>query len=145
MEERAYDFALFEEASEIEEVKVENKPQIKEHKISKSRIEQLRAEKARRKKIRTWAVVISLMMFAGVFILNANVECYKLDLEYNEKTIALAELESEFTRLNNDNESKQSREFIENYAVNVLNMQKVQDYQRKTVTLDRNDTIVDLQ
>lgn len=78
-------------------------------------------------------------------ILSGFIRCNELDIQISEKTKKLAELNSAGVTLQAEIERKQSREIIENYAVNVLGMQPVQDYQKNTIKIERKDTLIALE
>lgn len=91
-------------------------------------------------------IVCGLIITAGLFVLmNGVIKCNELDIQIGEQTKVLEELKSEHVRLVSEVEKKQSREIIEAYAVNVLGMQPVQDYQKHTIHIERKDTLISME
>lgn len=72
-------------------------------------------------------ILVMFSLFAGV--LAARLTVYDLKAQAAEKEIALNEAKSENIRLNMALNALMSREKVEEYAVNVLGMQKIQRYQ----------------
>lgn len=72
-------------------------------------------------------ILVMFSLFAGV--LAARLTVYDLKAQASEKEIMLNEAKSENIRLNMALNALMSREKVEEYAVNVLGMQKIQRYQ----------------
>lgn len=87
----------------------------------------------------------AIAVFCCFLVLGGLIRCNELDIQIGKATKELSELQSEHARLTAVIEEKQSREIIEDYAVNVLGMQPVQDYQKSTIKIERKDTLISLE
>lgn len=81
-----------------------------------------------RQALKIFAVILVVFsLFVGILAARLNV--YELKALANEKEILLDEAKSENIRLNMALNALMSREKVEDYAVNVLGMQKIERYQ----------------
>ena len=111
----------------------EPEPQKKEKPSAKPKVSSVantRAETMAETKqaLKIFAVILVMFsLFVGV--LSARLNVYELKALANEKEILLDEAKSENIRLNMALNALMSREKVEDYAVNVLGMQKIERYQ----------------
>lgn len=129
----AYDLNLFGTDMLSSAAPAIEKPESEPKKIKKpdaASIAKTRAESVAETKqaVKILAVILVMFsLFAGV--LAARLAVYDLKAQAAEKEIALNEAKSENVRLNMALNALMSREKVEEYAVNVLGMQKIQRYQ----------------
>ncbi len=133
----AYDLSLFGSQAFSTAIPVidlpEPEPQKKEKPSAKpkaSAVANTRAETMAETKqaLKIFAVILVMFsLFVGV--LSARLNVYELKALANEKEILLDEAKSENIRLNMALNALMSREKVEDYAVNVLGMQKIERYQ----------------
>lgn len=133
----AYDLSLFGSQAFSTAIPVidlpEPEPQKKEKPSAKPKVSSVantRAETMAETKqaLKIFAVILVMFsLFVGV--LSARLNVYELKALANEKEILLDEAKSENIRLNMALNALMSREKVEDYAVNVLGMQKIERYQ----------------
>lgn len=133
----AYDLSLFGSQAFSTAIPVINlpepEPQKKEKPSAKPKVSSVantRAETMAETKqaLKIFAVILVMFsLFVGV--LSARLNVYELKALANEKEILLDEAKSENIRLNMALNALMSREKVEDYAVNVLGMQKIERYQ----------------
>lgn len=108
-------------------------------------------EKSVVKSEKPWKKVVSNVFYitavacAVFFFLNGHMNLNEIDLAFYDKKAVLEELESEQKSLEIRCEAKKNREVVEAYAINVLHMQKAQDYQVTNVSLPKDDSVIVLE
>ncbi len=120
----------------------QKKPQLELVKKPRMTAEQLRQQSLieTKKTIKVMAVAITIMIFMAVAIYS-RIQLDEINREISsiEKKIELAQSDS--VKLNNELNAIVSIDNVEEYAVNVLGMEKIQDYQVEYVDLSSNDRV----
>lgn len=133
----AYDLGLFGAQAFSTAIPVvdlpDPEPQKKEKPSAKPKVSSAAKTRAEsmaetRQALKIFAVILVMFsLFVGILAARLNV--YELKALANEKEILLDEAKSENIRLNMALNALMSREKVEDYAVNVLGMQKIERYQ----------------
>lgn len=120
----------------------QKKPQLELVKKPRMTAQQIRQQSIieTKKTIKVMAVAITIMLFMAVAIYS-RIQLDEINREISsvEKKIELAQSDS--VKLNNELNAIVSIDNVEEYAVNVLGMEKIQDYQVEYVDLSSNDRV----
>ena len=124
----AYDLELFEESPRKPKKKIEKRraPKKQPQKETAS-INLLQSIKI--------AVAATVIICAVGVMINGRVQLTETKTEISEKQSELTAAQSENTRLNMELNSSVSLDNVENYAVNVLGMKKIEKYQMEYIDL----------
>lgn len=120
----------------------QKKPQLELVKKPRMTAQQIRQQSIieTKKTIKVMAVAITIMLFMAVAIYS-RIQLDEINREISsvEKKIELAQSDS--VKLNNELNAIVSIDNVEEYAVDVLGMEKIQDYQVEYVDLSSNDRV----
>ncbi|MDR1565430.1 MAG: hypothetical protein LBS74_10785 [Oscillospiraceae bacterium] len=119
--------------------KAEPKPQIRELETKQPFVEDVGRKFSKRAMV---AVVVVSLAVLGFLV--GRISFNELDVQYSKKQTELLDVKADNDRLQVICEASQSREKVEKYAVEVLHMQPIQDYQRKSITLKNEEEVVTL-
>lgn len=136
----AYDLSLFEE---------EEKVVLPEAESQKNIVYDIRAERKRRRKPRVnplaalaSVAVCSLVIVALTAIIHGQAQLTELNQQISDAQVELTELQSYYTQMEMKVENKLGPSVIEEYAKNVLGMEKTQSFQKEFISLSDGDKAV---
>lgn len=140
----AYDFQRFAPATAPQKApdkKMPAQPQIVRKRAKNKRVIRQEEQMAAKKSLKMIASAMLVLLFLGVF-LYSNVRLNELDYEIDNVSRDIAIIQSENKRLQMQLNGMASLDSVEKYAVNQLGMSKVENYQKKYITLEKEDSIV---
>lgn len=136
----AYDLSLFE---------VEEQVVLPEAESQKNIVYDIRAERKRRRKPRVNPLtalvsiaVSSLVIVALTAIIHGQAQLTELNQQISDAQTELTQLQSYYTQMEMKVENKLGPSVIEEYAKNVLGMEKTQSFQKEFISLSEGDKAV---
>ncbi len=139
----AYDLSLFDEEQAEEEAVVKSQ----ENKVVDFHEERKKRAKPRIKPLTAFlgTAVSALVILAVAAIIHGQAELTELNQEINNAETQLTELQSYYTQLEMKVDNKLSPSVVEDYAKNVLGMEKTESYQKEFISLSEGDKAVVIQ
>lgn len=139
----AYDLSLF----DVEQVEEELIVKSQENKVVSFHEERKKRVKPRVKPLTAFLgiIVSSLVILAVGAIIHGQAELTELNQEINDAETQLTELKSYYTQLEMKVDNKLSPSVVEEYAKNVLGMEKTESYQKEFISLSEGDKAVVVQ
>ena len=135
----AYDFSLFEE----EEVVLQDSDS------QKNKVYDIRTERMRRRKPRinpltavVGLAVSGLIIVALTSIIHGQAQLTELNQQISDAQVELTQLQSYYTQMEMKVENKLGPSVVEEYAKNVLGMEKTQSFQKEFISLSEGDKAV---
>ena len=128
----AYDLSMYESL-------LEQKPQKQEKPAKQAKTVKFKNKKAFKTAVNVLSIAIAISMIIGVVYTNSCITEITTDITETQKQIT--ELESEKAYLNFTLESRMSLNDIENYAVNVLGMVKMDSAQVEYVEVESENKV----
>lgn len=128
----AYDLSMYESL-------LEQKPQKQEKPVKQAKTVKFKNKKAFKTAVNVLSIAIAISMIIGVVYTNSCITEITTDITETQKQIT--ELESEKAYLNFTLESRMSLNDIENYAVNVLGMVKMDSAQVEYVEVESENKV----
>ncbi len=142
----AYDLNLLDSdimSSTAPAIEAPETDKVKKQQPDAQEIARVRAESVAEAKHALKVLAVILVMFSLLTgVVGARLAVYDLKYKAAEMRIALDEAKSENIRLNMTLDALMSREKVEEYAVNVLGMQKIQRYQIRYLEGRDGDRVV---
>lgn len=136
----AYDFSLFEEEEEVV---------LPESNSQKNKVYDIRTERQRRRKPRidpltaiVGVAVSSLVIVALTSIVHGQAQLTELNQQISDAQVELTQMQSYYTQMEMKVENKLGPSVVEEYAKNVLGMEKTQSFQKEFISLSEGDKAV---
>lgn len=136
----AYDFSLFEEEEEVV---------LQETESQKNRVYDIRIERRRRRNPRVdpltalvGLAVSTLVIVALTSIIHGQAQLTELNQQISDAQVELTQLQSYYTQMEMKVENKLGPSVVEEYAKNVLGMEKTQSFQKEFISLSEGDKAV---
>ena len=136
----AYDFSLFEEEEEVV---------LPESNSQKNKVYDIRTERQRRRKPRidpltsiVGVAVSSLVIVALTSIVHGQAQLTELNQQISDAQVELTQMQSYYTQMEMKVENKLGPSVVEEYAKNVLGMEKTQSFQKEFISISEGDKAV---
>ncbi len=136
----AYDFSLFEEEEEVV---------LQESESQKNKVYDIRTERIRRRKPRVDPLtavvgfaVSALVIVALTSIIHGQAQLTELNQQISDAQVELTQMQSYYTQMEMKVENKLGPSVVEEYAKNVLGMEKTQSSRKEFISLSEGDKAV---